>query len=82
MASQNGRSKRPLKTVLYTGGKACTLKALYTGGEALQKSACRKVFTKKSTRSPNRLFLDFFLSRFWAFLGEGSSKTLLKKSGK
>jgi hypothetical protein len=36
----------------------------------------RKVFTKKSKlKNPNRFFLDIFSSRFWAFLGEGSSKT-------
>jgi hypothetical protein len=39
------------------------------------KKMCRKVFTKKSEKTQNRLFLDFVLSRFWAFLGEGSSKT-------
>jgi hypothetical protein len=43
------------------------------------KKSCRKVFTKKSTNIQNRFFLDFVLSRFWAFLGEGSSKTPLKQ---
>jgi hypothetical protein len=40
----------------------------------------KKRLTKKSCRQkiPNRFFLDFLLSRFWAFLGEGSSKTRLK----
>jgi hypothetical protein len=34
---------------------------------------------KKSTgEKQNRLFPGFILSRFWAFLGEGSSKTRYK----
>jgi hypothetical protein len=43
--------------------------------KTLQKT-CRKVFTKNSTKSPKPTFSRFFfISRFWAFLGEGSSKT-------
>ena len=38
----------------------------------------KKHFTKKSTKNPKPFFLDFVLSRFWALLGEGSSKTPLK----
>jgi hypothetical protein len=40
----------------------------------LQKNRVEKFFKKIQ----NRLFLDLFLSRFWAFLGEGSSKTRQK----
>ena len=39
------------------------------------KQSCRKVFTKKSTKIVNRCFFRFVLSRFWAFLCEGRSKT-------
>jgi hypothetical protein len=39
------------------------------------KKPCRKVVTKKSTKNPKPIFPRFVLSRFWAFLGEGSSKT-------
>jgi hypothetical protein len=36
-----------------------------------------KSFNQKiDTKLPTRFFLDFLLSRFWAFLGEGSSKNL------
>jgi hypothetical protein len=45
----------------------------------LQKQSCRKVFTKNSTKNPKPIFRRFCLSRFWAFLGEESSKTPLKK---
>jgi hypothetical protein len=46
----------------------------------LQKKSCRKVFNKKfDQKSKTDFFLDFVLSRFWAFLGEGSSKTPHKK---
>jgi hypothetical protein len=48
-----------------------------------QKTFCkkprRKVFTKKSTKKSKIDFiLGFVLSRFWAFLGEGSIKTQYK----
>jgi hypothetical protein len=40
------------------------------------KKPRRKVFTKKSTKkSKTDFFLGFVLSRFWAFLSEGSAKT-------
>ena len=40
------------------------------------KKSCRKVFTKKSTKKSQTDCLSIFcLSHFWAFLGEGSSKT-------
>jgi hypothetical protein len=39
------------------------------------KESCRKVFTKNSTKNPKPIFSRFLLSRFWAFLGDGSSKT-------
>jgi hypothetical protein len=44
----------------------------------VSKSVCQKIDKKIQ----NRFFLDFVLSRFWAFLGEGSSKTRQKKSRK
>jgi hypothetical protein len=34
-----------------------------------------KSFAKNSTETPKLFFSRFLLSRFWAFLGEGSSKT-------
>jgi hypothetical protein len=34
-----------------------------------------KKFDQKSKADVFQVFLDFFLLRFWAFLGEGSSKT-------
>jgi hypothetical protein len=39
----------------------------------------QKAFYKKN---PKPIFSQFFLSRFWAFLGEGSSKTRQKMSKK
>jgi hypothetical protein len=40
------------------------------------KQSRRKAFIKNSTKNPKPFFfLDCFLSRFWAFLVEGSSKT-------
>jgi hypothetical protein len=48
--------------------------------KALQKTFCKKDRVEKVLQKvQNRLFLDFVLSRFWAFVGEGSSKTRLKK---
>jgi hypothetical protein len=43
------------------------------------KKIVSKVFTKIRPKVQNRFFLDFILSRFWAFLDEGSSKPRLKK---
>jgi hypothetical protein len=48
--------------------------------QTLQKKFYKKIvsksFYKKIDKTiPNRFFIDFVLSRFWAFLGEGSSKT-------
>jgi hypothetical protein len=49
--------------------------------KALQKTFYKKIVSKSFYQKvrpevQNRLFLDFFLSRFWVFLGdEGSSKT-------
>ena len=40
------------------------------------RNSCRKVFTKNRQKIQNRIFfLCFVFSRFWAFFGEGSSKT-------
>jgi hypothetical protein len=56
--------------------------------KALQKTFCKKnrveqFLQKIRPKVQNRLLLDFFLVRFWAFLGKGSSKTrLIKKSTK
>jgi hypothetical protein len=52
-----------------------------TTKNVLQKSR-RKVFTKKSTKHPNPIPPRFSLSRFWAFLGKGSSKIPFKKMPK
>jgi hypothetical protein len=41
----------------------------------LQKNRVEKFLQKNPQKIQNRFFIDFFLSRFWAFLGEGSSKT-------
>jgi hypothetical protein len=41
-----------------------------------------KSFYKKTTDKTNPYFLDFFLSRVWAFLGEGRTKTRQKTSKK
>jgi hypothetical protein len=43
------------------------------------KSSCRKLLQKPISKQ-YRFSLDFFSSRFWAFLGEGSSKTPQKTS--
>jgi hypothetical protein len=43
--------------------------------KTLYKKNCVEKFSKKSTKNPKPVFLDFVLSRFWAFLGEGSLKT-------
>ena len=45
-----------------------------TTKNVLQKKSCRKVFYKKFDQKSN-FFSNCFLSRFWAFLGKGSSKT-------
>jgi hypothetical protein len=52
-----------------------------TTKNVLQKKSCRKVFNTKFDQKPkiqNRLFSNFFLSRSWAFLDEGSKKTRQK----
>jgi hypothetical protein len=52
---------------------------------ALQKDrvGCRKVFSNKNRQKiQNRFFSIYFLSCFWAFLGEGSLKTPQKYGGK
>jgi hypothetical protein len=41
-----------------------------------------RVYKKIDKKIPNRFFLDFVLSRFLAFLGEGSSKTRQTDLGK
>jgi hypothetical protein len=41
----------------------------------LKKTPYRKVFTKQNRPEVQNHFVLFFLSRFWAFLGGGSSKT-------
>jgi hypothetical protein len=51
-----------------------------TTKKVLPKKSCRKSFTKKSTNNSNPIFSRLFLSRFGAFLGEGSSKTKFKKT--
>jgi hypothetical protein len=48
--------------------------------KTLQKTFCKtnrveKFVQKIDQKSKNRIFLEFVLSRFWAFLGEGSLKT-------
>jgi hypothetical protein len=53
----------------------------------IQKTFCKKIvskriYTKNRQKIQNRFFLDFLLSRFWALLGEGSSKTPLKSINK
>jgi hypothetical protein len=51
-----------------------------TTKNVLQNKSCREVFTKSSTKNPKPIFFPLILlSRFWAFLGEESSKTPLKK---
>jgi hypothetical protein len=47
-----------------------------TQQKTFDKKIVSKTFYKTIDKKiPNRFFLDFLLSRFWAFLGEGSSKT-------
>jgi hypothetical protein len=43
------------------------------------KKIVSKSFYKKIDQKSKTDFFSFFLSRWWAFLGEGSSKTRLKK---
>jgi hypothetical protein len=50
----------------------------YKNTTILQNKSCRKVFTKKSTKNPKPICSRFCLSRFWAFVGGGSSKTQKK----
>jgi hypothetical protein len=50
-----------------------------TKKNVLQKSPVETFLQKKRPKIQNRLLLDFFYHVFWAFLGEGSSKTPLKK---
>ena len=53
-----------------------------TQQKTFDKKIVSKTFYQKIDKKiPNRFFLDFLLSRFWAFLGEGSSKTRFKKIG-
>jgi hypothetical protein len=51
------------------------VRVLQDGGNPNMKNRVEKFLQKIRPKVQNRLFLDFFLSRFWAFLGEGSSKT-------
>jgi hypothetical protein len=44
-----------------------------------KKNRVEKLLKKNSTKNPKPTFSRFVLSRFWAFLDEGSSKTRLKK---
>jgi hypothetical protein len=46
-----------------------------TTKNVLQKSRVEKCFKKIDQKSKTNCFSSFSLSRFWAFLGEGSSKT-------
>jgi hypothetical protein len=43
-----------------------------TTKNVLQKNRVEKFLQKIRPKIQNRLFCDFFLSRFWVFLGEGS----------
>jgi hypothetical protein len=43
------------------------------------KTFCKKIVSKKITKKSKTDFFSIFLSRFRAFLGEGSSKTPFKK---
>jgi hypothetical protein len=51
--------------------------------KALQKTFCKKIVSerlyKKIGPKSKTDFVGFGLSRFWAFLGEGSSKNTIKK---
>jgi hypothetical protein len=40
-----------------------------------KKNRVEILLQKNRQKIQNPFFLDFFFSRFWAFLGEGSSKT-------
>jgi hypothetical protein len=54
----------------------CEFKALQKTFCCFARNSCRKVFTKNRQKIQNRFFfLCFVFSRFWAFFGEGSSKT-------
>jgi hypothetical protein len=46
----------------------------------VEKNRVEKVLQKNRLEILNRFVSDFVLSRFWALLGEGSSKTRLKKN--
>jgi hypothetical protein len=50
-----------------------------TTKNVLQKNRVEKFLQNIRPKIQNRFFSQFFLSRFWAFLGDGSSKTRLKK---
>jgi hypothetical protein len=50
-----------------------------TNKKVLQKNRFEKFLQKKRRKIQNQCFLHFLLSRFLAFIGEGSSKTLLKQ---
>jgi hypothetical protein len=43
--------------------------------KTLQKIFCKKIVSKSFTKKSKTDFFSICLSRFWAFLGEGSSKT-------
>jgi hypothetical protein len=45
-----------------------------------KKNVSKSFYKKIDPKIPNRFFLGFILSRFWAFLGEGTLKTRLKIS--
>jgi hypothetical protein len=45
------------------------------------KKVVSKSFYKQIEKNRNRLSLGFVLSRFWAFLGEGSKKNTTKTLG-
>jgi hypothetical protein len=50
-----------------------------TAKNVLRKESCRKVFTQKiDQKSKTDFSTAFVLSRLWAVLGEGSSKTPVK----
>jgi hypothetical protein len=46
-----------------------------TAKNILQKNRAEKFLPKNRPKIQNRFFLGFVLSRYWAFLGEGTSKT-------
>jgi hypothetical protein len=60
--------------VFFSDGSSKTLQKTF-----YKKNRVEKFLQKIRPKTQNRLFLDFFLSRFWAFLDEGSSKTRFKK---